>query len=158
MILRFITDIVVFLSSTVKFALGASAVVGGNMGVSGSISSILGGITGIVIFTYLGSYIRVWLIKTFPKQLNKRFSRGSRFLVKVRQHAGLTGIAFFSHQVGSFIGAWGGGLIFERLGSYDWAWRGAVIIGLLAGSMQMLMNVRPPKAKEQLGGAIPSAV
>ena len=79
-------------------------------------------------------------------------------LFGLRFMATLTGIAFFSHQVGSFIGAWGGGLIYERLGSYDVAWKGAVIIGLLAGSMQMLMNVRPPKAKEELGGAVPSAV
>ena len=39
--------------------------------------------------------------------------------------ATLTGIAFLSHQVGSFIGAWGSGLIFDRLGSYDLAWMGA---------------------------------
>ena len=96
MILRFITDIIVFLSSSVKFALGASAVVTGNMGISGTVSSVLGGITGILIFTYLGSYIRIWLIKTFPKHFNKRFSRSTRFLVKVRQHAGLTGIAFLT--------------------------------------------------------------
>lgn len=79
-------------------------------------------------------------------------------LFGLRFMATLTGVAFFSHQVGSFIGAWGGGLIYEKLGSYDVAWKGAVIIGLLAGSMQMLMNVRPPKPKDELGGALPSAV
>ena len=78
-------------------------------------------------------------------------------LFGLRFMATLTGIAFFSHQVGSFIGAWGGGLIFEKLGSYDIAWKSAVIIGLVAGSMQMLMNVRPPKAKDELGGAVPNA-
>jgi predicted MFS family arabinose efflux permease len=55
----------------------------------------------------------------------------------------LTGLAFFSHQVGSFIGAWGGGLIYTTLGSYDWAWKGAVMIGILAGVAQMLMNIEP---------------
>lgn len=55
----------------------------------------------------------------------------------------LTGLAFFSHQVGSFIGAWGGGLIYTAMGSYDWAWKGAVIIGILAGVAQMLMNIEP---------------
>lgn len=77
-------------------------------------------------------------------------------LFGLRFMATLTGVAFFSHQVGSFIGAWGGGLIFDKLGTYDVAWKGAVIIGLLAGSMQMLMNVRPPKAKDQLGQAVPA--
>jgi len=78
-------------------------------------------------------------------------------LFGLRFMATLTGIAFFSHQVGSFVGAWGSGLIFDRLGSYDLAWKGAVIIGLIAGSAQMLMNVRPPKAKDDLSGALPKA-
>jgi predicted MFS family arabinose efflux permease len=62
---------------------------------------------------------------------------GLRFL------ATLQGIAFFSHQVGSFLGAWGGGLIYSMLGSYDLAWKSAVAIGLIAGGFQMMMNVRP---------------
>ncbi|MEY3666119.1 MAG: hypothetical protein RLZZ153_2301 [Pseudomonadota bacterium] len=64
-------------------------------------------------------------------------------LFGLRYVATLTGIAFFSHQVGSFIGAWGGGLIYAALGSYEWAWKGAVLIGLLAGVAQVLMNTRP---------------
>ncbi|OGA04225.1 MAG: MFS transporter [Betaproteobacteria bacterium RIFCSPLOWO2_02_FULL_64_12] len=62
---------------------------------------------------------------------------GLRFL------ATLTGIAFLSHQVGSFIGAWGGGLIYSVLGSYDMAWKSAVAIGIIAGLFQMTMNTRP---------------
>jgi hypothetical protein len=57
--------------------------------------------------------------------------------------ATLTGIAFFSHQLGSFIGAWGGGLIYGALGSYEWAWKSCVGIGLIAGALQMTMNTRP---------------
>jgi len=64
-------------------------------------------------------------------------------LFGLRYMATLSGIAFFSHQVGSFIGAWGGGLIYSTLGSYDRAWQGAVAIGLIAGAFQMTMNVRP---------------
>jgi predicted MFS family arabinose efflux permease len=64
-------------------------------------------------------------------------------LFGLRWMATLTGVAFFSHQVGSFIGAWGGGAIYASLGSYDWAWKGAVLIGLAAGLAQMAMNVRP---------------
>ena len=50
---------------------------------------------------------------------------------------------FLSHQVGSFIGAWGGGLIYDALGSYDLAWKSAVAIGLVAGAAQLLMDDRP---------------
>jgi predicted MFS family arabinose efflux permease len=64
-------------------------------------------------------------------------------LFGLRYVATLTGLAFFSHQVGSFIGAWGGGLIYTSLGSYEWAWKGAVIIGILAGMLQMSMNIKP---------------
>ena len=57
--------------------------------------------------------------------------------------ATLTGVAFFSHQVGSFLGAWGGGVIYQAIGSYDRAWQTAVVIGLLAGIFQLTMNTRP---------------
>jgi predicted MFS family arabinose efflux permease len=55
----------------------------------------------------------------------------------------LTGIAFFSHQVGAFLGAWGGGVVFAALGSYDLAWKIAVLIGLVAGTVQLFMSTRP---------------
>lgn len=34
----------------------------------------------------------------------------------------LSGVVFFSHQVGSFFGGWLGGAIFDRSGSYDTVW------------------------------------
>ena len=55
----------------------------------------------------------------------------------------LTGIAFLSHQAGSFLGAWGGGYLFDLMGSYDLAWKIGVMVGLAAGTMQLLMNDRP---------------
>ena len=77
-------------------------------------------------------------------------------LFGLRFMATLTGIAFLSHQAGSFIGAWGGGVIYAQLGSYDRAWQAAVVVGLIAGCFQMLMNVRPPVRRETLD-AMPSA-
>lgn len=56
----------------------------------------------------------------------------------LRYMATITGFAFFSHQLGSFMGAWGGGIIFEMLGSYDRAWQIGVAIGLIAGTVQIL--------------------
>ncbi|HEX9465783.1 MAG TPA: MFS transporter [Alphaproteobacteria bacterium] len=63
----------------------------------------------------------------------------------LRFMATLTGIAFFSHQVGSFLGAWGGGLIYDTLGSYDRAWQIGVVIGIMAGIAQMLAGDRRPR-------------
>ena len=39
-----------------------------------------------------------------------------------RWMATLFGFAFFSHQVGGFLGVWLGGVLFERTGSYDVIW------------------------------------
>ncbi|MDB5521125.1 MAG: major facilitator superfamily 1 [Tardiphaga sp.] len=78
-------------------------------------------------------------------------------LFGLRFMATLTGIAFLSHQAGSFIGAWGGGMIYDRLGSYDRAWQAAVLIGLIAGAFQILMNVRPPIRRDDAATALPSA-
>lgn len=61
----------------------------------------------------------------------------------IRYLATLTGIAFFSHQVGSFLGAWAGGVIYDALGSYTLAWQLAAGIGLAAGIMQLFMSTRP---------------
>ena len=66
----------------------------------------------------------------------------------------LTGIAFLSHQAGSFLGAWGGGYLFDLMGSYDLAWKIGVFIGLLAGTAQLLMNDRPT-ARMQALQAVP---
>ncbi len=64
-------------------------------------------------------------------------------LFGLRFMATLSGIAFMSHQVGSFLGAWGGGYIFNLFGNYDLAWKLAVAIGLAAGLFQMTMNTKP---------------
>jgi MFS family permease len=63
----------------------------------------------------------------------------------LRFMATLSGIAFASHQVGSFLGAWGGGLIYDAFGSYDHAWQLGVIIGLIAGCAQMLTSDQPAR-------------
>jgi predicted MFS family arabinose efflux permease len=54
----------------------------------------------------------------------------------------LGGVAFVGHQLGSFLGAFGGGLIFDMAGSYDMAWKAGVALGLSAGLVQMLFAWR----------------
>ena len=48
----------------------------------------------------------------------------------------LSGIAFVGHQLGSFVGAFGGGMIFDLAGSYTLAWQVGVALGLAAGLVQ----------------------
>ncbi len=66
----------------------------------------------------------------------------------VRWQAMIQGVAFFGHQLGSFAGALGGGLLYDALGSYELAWRIGVGLGLLAGAVQIMVAVstRPPAA------------
>jgi predicted MFS family arabinose efflux permease len=62
----------------------------------------------------------------------------------LRWQAMIQGIAFMSHQIGSFVGAYGGGLIYDALGSYTMAWRIGVAVGLAAGIIQVAFAlVRP---------------
>lgn len=56
----------------------------------------------------------------------------------LRWQAMIQGIAFTSHQLGSFLGAFGGGLLFDALGSYDLAWKLGVGMGIVAGTVQLL--------------------
>jgi predicted MFS family arabinose efflux permease len=55
----------------------------------------------------------------------------------LRWQAMLGGVAFVSHQVGSFVGAYGGGLLYDLLGSYHTAVHLGVATGLAAGIVQI---------------------
>jgi predicted MFS family arabinose efflux permease len=56
----------------------------------------------------------------------------------------IQGIAFMSHQLGSFLGAYGGGLIYDALGSYNMAWRIGVALGLAGGIIQVAFALIRP--------------
>src|SRR5579871_1014949 len=55
-----------------------------------------------------------------------------------RYMATLLGVSFVVHQIGSSLGAWGGGVIFDLFGSYDHAWQIGTLIGFAAGVVQIL--------------------
>jgi predicted MFS family arabinose efflux permease len=54
----------------------------------------------------------------------------------LKWQAMLGGVAFVGHQLGSFVGAFGGGMIFDLAGSYTLAWQIGVALGLTAGLVQ----------------------
>lgn len=58
----------------------------------------------------------------------------------------LQGFAFFNHQFGSFLGAFGGGWLFDKFGSYSLALQIGVTTGLVAGIIQILFALyKPPQ-------------
>lgn len=49
----------------------------------------------------------------------------------------LSGFVFFSHQIGSFMGVWLGGYLYDRTGSYDLVWYIAIGLGVLAALVNL---------------------
>jgi predicted MFS family arabinose efflux permease len=62
----------------------------------------------------------------------------------------LYGFAFFSHQVGGFLGVWIGGLAYERTGSYDVVWWLSILLGLLSALINLPIVEEPV---QRLAGA-----
>jgi predicted MFS family arabinose efflux permease len=57
--------------------------------------------------------------------------------------ATLSGLAFFSHQVGGFLGVWLGGIAFDRTGSYDLVWWLSILFGLMSAVINLPIVEKP---------------
>jgi MFS family permease len=79
----------------------------------------------------------MWLSTVPPTNGIIALMFGTRWL------ATLSGFAFFSHQVGGFLGVWLGGLVFDRTGSYNAVWYLAILFGLLSGLINMPIVEKP---------------
>jgi MFS family permease len=79
----------------------------------------------------------LWLSTVAPTQGIIAVMFGTRWL------ATLAGLAFFSHQVGGFLGVWLGGVMFEATGSYDWVWWLAIFFGLFSAVINLPIVERP---------------
>ena len=55
----------------------------------------------------------------------------------------LGGFVFFSHQIGSFLGVWLGGYLYDATGSYDIVWYIAIGLGVLAGLVNLPVKESP---------------
>lgn len=66
----------------------------------------------------------------------------------------LGGFVFFSHQIGSFMGVWLGGVLYDKTGSYDIVWVIAIALGIFAALINLPVKeaaiVRYPRG---VGGA-----
>lgn len=80
--------------------------------------------TSVVVFSILMGLL--WLSTVPPTNALVAIMFGTRHLGM------LGGIVFLSHQVGSFLGVWMGGYLFDRFGSFDPVWWFGVALGLFA--------------------------
>ena len=55
----------------------------------------------------------------------------------------LYGIVFVSHQIGSFLGAYLGGVFYEMNGNFDYAWYGSIALSIFAGLIHLPINEKP---------------
>ncbi len=55
----------------------------------------------------------------------------------------LYGIVFFSHQIGSFLGVWLGGRIYDVTSSYSLVWLMAILLGVLASALHLPISDKP---------------
>ncbi|MYH90857.1 MAG: MFS transporter [Gammaproteobacteria bacterium] len=93
--------------------------------------------TPLVILTFAGAIGLLWL-STVP------LTTGIVAQVfGVRYMSMLFGIVFLSHQLGSFLGVWLGGRIYDQTGSYDGIWYAGIILGLAAALVHLPINERP---------------
>ena len=87
---------------------------------------IFGAVTGLL-----------WLSTVPPTSSLVAVMFGTRWL------ATLYGFAFFSHQVGGFLGVWLGGIVFEYSGSYDPVWWLSVVFGVLSALINLPIVEKP---------------
>jgi MFS family permease len=93
---------------------------------SAAATLIFGAVTGLL-----------WLSTVPPTSALVTIMFGTRWLTT------LFGFAFFSHQVGGFLGVWLGGFLFARTGSYDVIWWLSILLGLLSALINLPIVEKP---------------
>ena len=67
--------------------------------------------------------------------------------------ATLYGLVFFTHQVGSFLGAWVGGRIYDMTGSYDTIWWSTIVLAFAAALLHLPIDDRPLVRQPQMAAS-----
>lgn len=138
---------------------GALAVIGGVSAIGSLLSGWLGGIypkhilLGLLYILRSAMFVAYFLLPPSPAStllfaaamgllwwpgLAPLISGLVAEIFGTRYLATLVGLAFVVHQLGSSLGTWGGGLMFDLFGSYDRAWQIGALIGFAAGIVQIV--------------------
>jgi MFS family permease len=124
-----------YLLSAIYFGRALSIVAFILLPASPAATLVFGAVTGLL-----------WLSTVPPTSALIALMFGTRWM------AMLFGFAFFSHQVGGFLGVYLGGVMFERTGSYDIVWWLSVLFGVLSAIINL-----PIVEKPVLRPAVPAA-
>ncbi|MGH6684339.1 MAG: MFS transporter, partial [Pseudolabrys sp.] len=91
--------------------------------------------TSAIVFG--GAMGLLWLSTVPPTSALVAVMFGTRWM------ATLFGFAFFSHQVGGFLGVWLGGLLFTTTGSYNVVWWLSVVLGVVSAIINLPIIEKP---------------
>jgi len=91
--------------------------------------------TTVVLFSIVIGIL--WLSTVAPTNALVAVMFGTRYLGM------LGGLVFFSHQVGSFLGVWMGGFLYDATGSYDVVWWLGVALGIFAAVVHWPIREEP---------------
>jgi MFS family permease len=115
-----------FILAVIYFGRALAVVAFITLPASATTAVLFGAVTGLL-----------WLSTVPPTSSLVAIMFGTRWL------AMLFGFAFFSHQVGGFLGVWLGGLLFERTGSYDVVWWLSVFFGVASALINLPIVEKP---------------
>jgi MFS family permease len=115
-----------FILSTIYFGRALAVIALITLPPSPVTTLIFGAVTGLL-----------WLSTVPPTSGLVAVMFGTRWLTM------LFGFAFFSHQVGGFLGVWLGGVLFESTGSYDVVWWLSVFFGVASALINLPIVERP---------------
>jgi MFS family permease len=91
--------------------------------------------TSVIVFSIVMGLL--WLSTVPPTNTLVAIMFGTRYLGM------LGGVVFLSHQIGSFLGVWLGGYLYDRFGSYDVVWWLGVALGIFAAIVHWPIRERP---------------
>ena len=104
-------------------------------------------LTPLSVYIFSGCMGLLWLSTVPPTNATVAQIFGVKHLSM------LSGFVFFSHQIGSFMGVWLGGFLYDRTGSYDIVWYIAIALGVLAALVNLPIKEASIIRKTTLQGA-----
>lgn len=114
------------------------------------ILSAIYGLRSVVIALFLAAPLTPWSVYLFAAAMGLLWlstvpptNAVIAQIFGVQYMSMLSGFAFLSHQVGSFLGAWLGGRLYVALGSYDWVWGLSIALGIFAALINLPVREAP---------------
>jgi MFS family permease len=94
-------------------------------------------LTAISVYVFASAMGLLWLSTVPPTNAVVAQIFGVQYMSM------LSGFVFLSHQIGSFMGVWLGGKLYDSTGSYDVVWWIAVALGVFAGLVNLPVRETP---------------